>query len=71
MAVHKPKVVVTRKLPDTIEARMLELFDTELNSDDRPMSREALEEAVSHADVLAPTVTDRIDAALLRAPAPG
>ena len=35
MAVRKPKVVVTRKLPDPVETRMRELFDTELNLDDR------------------------------------
>jgi lactate dehydrogenase-like 2-hydroxyacid dehydrogenase len=65
MAARKPKVVVTRKLPDPVETRMRELFDTELNLTDRPMSREALEAAVTRADVLAPTITDKIDAALL------
>ena len=62
---RKLKVVVTRKLPDAVEARMRELFDVELNADDRPMSADALASAVSRADVLTPTVTDRIDAAVL------
>ena len=62
---RKLKVVVTRKLPDAVEARMRELFDVELNADDRAMTRDALAAAVSRADVLAPTVTDRIDAAVL------
>ena len=61
----KPLVVVTRKLPDTVETRMRELFDTRLNLDDKPMSQAELAEAVKTADVLVPTVTDRIDAALL------
>jgi glyoxylate reductase len=61
----KPLVVVTRKLPDTVETRMRELFDTRLNIDDKPMSHAELAEAVKEADVLVPTVTDRIDAALL------
>src|SRR5215218_3577317 len=61
----KPLVVVTRKLPDTVETRMCELFDTRLNIDDKPMSHAELAEAVKEADVLVPTVTDRIDAALL------
>jgi glyoxylate reductase len=61
----KPLVVVTRKLPDTVETRMRELFDTRLNLDDRPMSQAELAEAVKVADVLVPTVTDRIDSALL------
>ena len=62
---RKLKVVVTRKLPDAVEARMRELFDVELNADDRAMTCDALAAAVSRADVLAPTVTDRIDAAVL------
>ena len=61
MAVRKPKVVVTRKLPDLVETRMRELFDTELNLSDEPMSQEALAGAMQRADVLAPTITDRID----------
>src|SRR6186997_3104056 len=61
----KPLVVVTRKLPDTVETRMRELFDTRLNLDDKPMTQAQLAEAVKVADVLVPTVTDRIDSALL------
>ncbi len=61
----KPLVVVTRRLPDVIETRMMELFDTRLNLDDRPMNHAELVEAVKTAEVLVPTVTDRIDAAIL------
>src|SRR5512146_1293051 len=61
----KPLVIVTRKLPDSVELRMRELFDTRLNSDDKPMTHGELAEAVKSADVLVPTVTDRIDAAVL------
>jgi glyoxylate reductase len=61
----KPVVVVTRKLPDTVELRMRELFDARLNSEDRPMTAAQLAEAAKTADVLVPTVTDRIDAAVL------
>lgn len=61
----KPVVVVTRKLPDAIELRMRELFDTRFNDDDKPMTAAKLAEAVKTADVLVPTVTDKIDAALL------
>jgi glyoxylate reductase len=59
------KIIVTRKLPDPVETRMRELFDAELNVDDAPMSTEALVEAVQRADVLVPTVTDRIDGRVL------
>jgi glyoxylate reductase len=61
----KPLVVVTRKLPDTVETRMRELFDTRLNLDDKPMTHAELVEAVKVADVLVPTVTDRIDPGVL------
>jgi len=61
----KPIVVVTRKLPDVVETRMCELFDTRLNVEDRPMSQAQLVEAVKIADVLVPTVTDRIDRSVL------
>src|SRR5580698_784822 len=61
----KPLVVVTRKLPDIVETRMRELFDTRLNIDDKPMSQADLAEAVKAADVLVPTVTDRIDVGVL------
>ncbi|MBL8573109.1 MAG: D-glycerate dehydrogenase [Hyphomicrobiaceae bacterium] len=61
----KPVVVVTRKLPELVETRMSELFDVRLNVDDQPMSQAQLVDAVRHADVLVPTVTDRIDAAVI------
>ncbi len=60
----RPKVIVTRRLPQAVEARMAELFDVELNLSDTPMSEAALADAASRCDVLVPTVTDRIDAAV-------
>ncbi|MCX8499885.1 MAG: D-glycerate dehydrogenase [Caulobacteraceae bacterium] len=65
MAVRKPKVIVTRKLPDPVETRMRELFDTELNLTDQPMGQDALVDALQRAEVLVPTITDRIDSRLL------
>jgi glyoxylate reductase len=61
----KPLVIVTRKLPDSVELRMRELFDARLNPDDKPMTQAQLAEAVKTADVLVPTVTDKIDSSLL------
>ena len=61
----KPVVIVTRKLPDVVETRMRELFDARLNIDDKPMSAADLVQAAKQADVLVPTVTDRIDRAVL------
>jgi glyoxylate reductase len=65
MAKNKPTVVVTRKLPDSVETRMRELFDTRLNLEDKPMNQAELVEAMKSADVLVPTVTDRIDASVI------
>jgi glyoxylate reductase len=64
----KPLVVVTRKLPDSIETRMRELFDARINLDDIPLTPEQLAEATRTADVLVPTVTDEITKELLDHP---
>src|SRR4051794_2940108 len=66
----RPVVVVPRRLPDVVETRLRELFDTRLNLEDKPLSREELTEAVRMADVLVPTITDEIDAALLEQAGP-
>jgi glyoxylate reductase len=61
----KPRVVVTRRLLPETEARMAELFDLVPNPDDHAMTRDELAAAMADADVLVPTVTDTIDAALI------
>jgi glyoxylate reductase len=61
----KPRVVVTRRLPEPVETRMRELFDVELNVTDEKMTEDQLAAAMSRADVLVPTVTDRIDQRVL------
>ncbi len=63
----RPKVIVTRRLPEPVETRMRELFDVELNDSDAPME---LTDAVRRADVLVPTLGDKIDAALLAGAGP-
>ena len=63
-------VIVTRKLPDPIETWMMELFTCRLNLDDKPCDKSELTAAVGQADVLVPTVTDRIDAEVLAATGP-
>jgi glyoxylate reductase len=65
MADNRPLVIVTRRLPDAIETRMRELFETQLNLDDTAMDQAQLIEAVQKADVLVPTLTDRIDSKVL------
>ena len=61
----KPKVVVTRRWPEEVEAVLSDLFDVTLNGDDKPMSVAALQEALGSADALCPTVSDKIDAEVL------
>lgn len=61
----RPKVIVTRRLPEAVETRMAELFDVELNFADAAFTAEQLADACARADVLVPTVTDRIDSALI------
>jgi len=65
MRSKRPFVIVTRKLPDPIETRMMELFTCRLNLDDKIFDKSELSAAVGRADVLVPTVTDRIDAEVL------
>ncbi|MEM8689603.1 MAG: D-glycerate dehydrogenase [Pseudomonadota bacterium] len=65
MSKAKPLVVITRRLPDVVETRMRELFDTQLNIDDEPRTSAELVAAVKQADVLVPTVTDRIDRSVI------
>jgi glyoxylate reductase len=71
MRSKRPFVIVTRKLPDPVETRMMELFTCRLNLDDRPFDKAELIDAVGCAEVLVPTVTDRIDAQVLAAAGPG
>ena len=61
----KPIVVVTRKLPGAIETRLKELFDARLNEEDIPLGRAELIAALKTCDILVPTITDRLDAAML------
>jgi glyoxylate reductase len=65
MVRRKPLVIVTRKLPEVIETRMMELFDTRLNESDAPWGKALLIEAVKAAEVLVPTVTDRLTSSVL------
>ena len=66
----KPKVMVTRHLLPSIERRLGELFDASFNTEDVPLTRDQLAAGMREADVLVPTVTDRIDAALIEQAGP-
>ncbi len=63
----RPVVVVTRRLPATVEEAVAKDFDARLNREDRPLTTAELQEALRTADALLPTVTDRITAEVLGA----
>jgi lactate dehydrogenase-like 2-hydroxyacid dehydrogenase len=62
---HRPRVVVTRRLPDPVERRLAEQFEVRLNPEDRPLSPAQMREALGSADGLLCTVTDRVDREVL------
>ena len=57
-----PKILVTRKLPSAVEARVSERYDVRLNPDDRPLNRAQLSAAMVRYDALVSTVSDALDA---------
>jgi glyoxylate reductase len=65
MTPHKPKILVTRRLPATIEARMATLFETDVNDADVALTGADIIEGLDGKDVLVSTITDRIDAELI------
>ena len=67
---EKARVIVTRRLPDPVETRLMELFDSKLNLDDTPLTQDELKDAVQNCDILVPTVTDTIDADVINAAGP-
>jgi len=70
MTLTRPKIVVTRKLPDHVEARLSELFDAQLNPSDTPFTVDELKAAMASADIIVPTVTDAITADVINAAGP-
>jgi len=63
----KQKIIVTRRWPVDVERRLGELYDVELNRDDRPLTVAELRNALSNFDAVLPTVSDRITAEVLSA----
>ena len=66
----KTKVILTRRLPDSVETRMRELFDAVLNEFDQPFTQAQLIDAVKTADVLVPTVTDNLNSSIIEQAGP-
>ena len=63
----KPKVIITRRLQDRVEKRMRELFNVNLSQAEYPISRQELLSSIKEADILVPTIGDKIDASILSA----
>ena len=61
----KAKVIITRKLPSIVEKRMSELFDVTLSKAEQPIGRQELVNALKEAEVLVPTIGDKINASML------
>ena len=65
LTAQRPKILVTRRLPELVEQRMATLFDAQFNQSDAPYSAEALIAALDGREVLVSSITDRIDADLI------
>jgi glyoxylate reductase len=65
MASQKPHILVTRRLPETIEARMATLFETHVNDADVTLTSDDIIAGLEGQDVLVSSITDRIDADLI------
>ena len=62
---HKPKVLVTRRWPASVEAQLAERFDAQFNAADTPMTSADFRDALARFDAILPTVTDKIGAEAL------
>ena len=67
---HKPRVLVTRRWPQAVEAHLAERFDAVFNADDRPMTAAEFREALASFDAILPTVTDQLGAEALEVAKP-
>ena len=61
----KPKVIVSRKWPEEVEAQLKELYDVQLNENDVPMTADEMKHALANCDAFCPTVTDAVNADVL------
>ncbi len=59
---NKPKVLVTRKWPASVEEKLKARYDAALNVDDRPLTADELKQALQHYDAVCPAVCDSLPA---------
>lgn len=67
---NKPKVLVTRRWPQAVEAQMAANFDVDLNQADKPLTEADFREAMTRYDAILPTVTDKLPATVFQAGTP-
>lgn len=67
---EKPRILVTRKWPESVEARLAERYDATFNADDVPLTADQLTAAMRDYDALCPTISDRLPASLFEGEAP-
>ncbi|MEC7668621.1 MAG: D-glycerate dehydrogenase, partial [Pseudomonadota bacterium] len=58
----KKKVLVTRKWPASVEARLARDYEVTLNDTDTPMTPEEIGAALNEYDAICPTVSDKLPA---------
>ncbi|MNX67642.1 Glycerate dehydrogenase [compost metagenome] len=64
----KPKILISRRWPKAVEARLSVRYDVTLNEGDTPLTLDQLRAAMTEHDALCPTVSDKVPAAVLSAP---
>ena len=66
----KPRILVTRRWPTAVEARLTDRYDAVLNERDQPLSEADLRDALGRFDAVLPTVTDRLSPQVFDVPKP-
>lgn len=61
----KPRILVTRKWPERVEAMIAERYDATFNDHDTPLTDAALAAAMRDYDAICPTITDKLHAGIM------
>lgn len=64
----KPKVLITRRWPVSVEAKLQQLYDVTLNEDDHPFTADEFKHALQNYDAVCPTVCDSLPVEVLKVP---
>jgi lactate dehydrogenase-like 2-hydroxyacid dehydrogenase len=65
---ERARLLLTRRLPEAVEARLGTAFDVDVDRADRRLDRATLVAAMRRYDAICPTITDRFDAEMLATP---